>query len=190
MGKTVEDVVALLRSVTERAAKACGVCGKHSPRTASTCPDCGEASWGPLTDMVVRRQKDTLHARVASAQSAALQCLRLFSEAAGSLEGITAHVDDSVQSAVIAGRDATLFASLFLTDPRLVNGGAPGVTISFAHCLNSTATDGFIIGAVHVSPMRLADAWPLRCVRLGAVSTDVVVEIIDALLAEAFFEEA
>lgn len=188
MGKTVEEVVTHLRSVIERAKKTCLVCGKRSPRTASTCPACGDASWGPLADMGVPHQKDALHTRSEGAKKTTLDSLNAFAAAANAVDGATAHVNGDVQGTTIAGRDATVFARLFLSDPRRISSDAAGVTIMFATCLNSASTDGFIVGSLIVSSAQFAEAWPLRWIRFGNVSGDAVTEIIDALLGEAFYE--
>lgn len=187
MGKTVEEVVTHLRSVFERAAKTCQACRKPSPRTTSTCPYCGEASWAPLIDMVVRHKKEDLDDRAKAAKNVTLQCLRQVRDAANEIKGVTAFLDEEVNPTTIAGRSADIFAKLFLTDPRKTGSDAPSLVIAFAICQNASDTDAFVIGSVSTLPV--AAMWPVRMMRLGSVSPGAVADITDALLEEAFYAE-
>lgn len=187
MGKTVEDVVTHLRSVIERAAKSCQVCGKQSPRTAPTCPACGEGSWAPLLDMVVRHNKEDLDGRIKAARDVTLLCLRQLRDAANENIGFTAFLDEEASPTTIAGRAADVFAKVFLTDPRVIGSDAPNIAIAFAICPNVSGTDAFLVGSVSTLP--IGTMWPVRMVRLDGVSPGAVADITDALLAEVFYAE-
>ncbi len=189
MQKTVDGIVEELRGIADRTAKLCQVCKAASPPSAFMCAKCGEASWKTQPDMVIRHKKEDLGARAAAARNVVLGSLRALRTLASTIPGFRVTLDEEPEIVSIAGRNATVFARMSMSDPRNIGGSDPDILIMFANRYIESDTDGFVVGCVSTRSRGADGLWPLRWVRFHNVSSDTTIDIVSSLLSETVYYE-